>query len=80
MQSTAFDSCLLYKKDLQFYFFQLTFQLKTTIPHQYGPRDIIEQGEPIDALLEFGIGRAKYACDVVEALLREIKGYSNRGL
>ncbi|XP_034239715.1 28S ribosomal protein S29, mitochondrial [Thrips palmi] len=57
-----------------------TLNLKTSKPYQYGPRDIIEQGEPIDALIEFGIGRAKYACDVVEALLREIKGFSNSGL
>ncbi|KAE8752602.1 hypothetical protein FOCC_FOCC000724 [Frankliniella occidentalis] len=53
---------------------------KTSKSYQYGPRDTIDAGAPIEELIEFGVGRAKYACDVVEDLLREVKSASNSGL
>lgn len=54
--------------------------LMTSKPYKYGPRDSFEAGVPITELIDFGVGRAKYACDLVEDLLREIKAYSNSGL
>lgn len=37
------------------------------------------QGTPIPELLDFGINRMKYACGVVDALIREIKLASTAG-
>ncbi|KAK3923129.1 28S ribosomal protein S29, mitochondrial [Frankliniella fusca] len=53
---------------------------KTTKSYKYGPSDTIDAGAPIEQLIEFGVGRAKYACDVVEDLLREVKSASSSGL
>lgn len=54
--------------------------LKTTKSYKYGPRDVIEAGQPLDNLVEFGVSRAKYSCDVIEDLLKEVKTASNNGL
>lgn len=68
------------KKSTVFYLTFILFQLKTTSSYQFGPRDTINEGTSLEELIEFGVGRAKYACDVVEVLLKEVKAYSNSGL
>ena len=74
----CFLHCLKSRK--LFYLTFILFQLKTTNSYQFGPRDTINEGTSLDELIEFGVGRAKYACDVVEVLLKEVKAYSNSGL
>lgn len=43
----------------------------------WSKREKTEQGAPLLELVEHGIARVKYACDVIEALLNEIKILSN---
>lgn len=57
-----------------------SLNLKTKRSYSYGPHDVINEGAPLEELIEYGIGRAKYACDVVENLLSEVKEFSNSGL
>lgn len=45
----------------------------------WNQREVSSQGTPILELVEFGISRVKYACGVVDALIRELKLASTEG-
>lgn len=43
----------------------------------WSKREKTEAGAPLAQLVEHGISRVKYACDVVDALIKEIKTLSH---
>lgn len=45
----------------------------------WNQRESTAQGTPILELIEFGINRVKYACGVVDALIKELKMASTAG-
>ncbi|KAL6259012.1 hypothetical protein P5V15_008934 [Pogonomyrmex californicus] len=47
--------------------------LKTSKDYTWNQREMTSQGIPILDLVDFGINRIKYACGVVDALIRELK-------
>ncbi|XP_011637308.1 28S ribosomal protein S29, mitochondrial [Pogonomyrmex barbatus] len=47
--------------------------LKTSKDYTWNQREMTSQGIPILDLIDFGINRIKYACGVVDALIRELK-------
>ncbi|XP_012235590.1 small ribosomal subunit protein mS29 [Linepithema humile] len=53
--------------------------LKTSNNYTWNQRETTSQGTPILQLVEFGINRVKYACGVVEALIKELKLASTAG-
>ncbi|CAH0592143.1 unnamed protein product [Chrysodeixis includens] len=52
-------------------------ELKISKQYVWSKRETTEAGSPLAALVEHGISRVKYACDVVDALIDEIKILSN---
>lgn len=52
--------------------------LRLSKEYVWSKREKTEQGAPLAELVEHGIVRVKYACDVIEALLNEIKILSNK--
>ncbi|XP_028031596.1 28S ribosomal protein S29, mitochondrial [Bombyx mandarina] len=52
-------------------------EFKISKDYEWSKREKTEAGSPIAALVEHGINRVKYACDVIDALLLEIKILSN---
>jgi len=59
--------------------YTLVLQLKVTKDYTWNQREMTSQGTPILDLIDFGINRIKYACGVVDALIREIKLASTAG-
>ncbi|XP_011158728.2 28S ribosomal protein S29, mitochondrial [Solenopsis invicta] len=53
--------------------------LKTTKDYTWNQREMTSQGTPILEFIDFGINRMKYACGVVDALIRELKLASTAG-
>uniref|UniRef100_A0A2A4JMM5 Small ribosomal subunit protein mS29 n=1 Tax=Heliothis virescens TaxID=7102 RepID=A0A2A4JMM5_HELVI len=51
--------------------------LKISKEYIWSKREKTEAGSPLSALVEHGINRVKYACDVIDALVDEIKLLSN---
>lgn len=54
------------------------FQLKISKEYIWSKRETTEAGAPLSALVEHGITRVKYACEVVDTLVHEIKALSER--
>lgn len=54
-------------------------QLKVSKDYVWNQREMTSQGTPILELVEFGMNRIKYACGVVDALIRELKLASTAG-
>ncbi|CAH0724514.1 unnamed protein product, partial [Brenthis ino] len=54
-----------------------TPDLRITKEYVWSKREKTEMGAPLAELVELGIARVKYACDVIEALVNEIKILSN---
>lgn len=52
-------------------------QLKINKEYVWSKREKTEVGAPLSELVELGINRVKYACDVIDALVDEIKILSN---
>lgn len=52
-------------------------QLKISKEYVWSKRETTPEGAPLAELVEHGIQRVKYACDVVDALVNEIKILSN---
>ncbi|XP_030029150.2 28S ribosomal protein S29, mitochondrial [Manduca sexta] len=48
-------------------------ELKTSKEYVWSKREMTEAGSSLAALVEHGINRVKYACDVIDALVNEIK-------
>lgn len=48
-------------------------QLKVSKDYVWSNRETTSQGASIAELVEFGISRIKYACGVVDALIKELK-------
>ncbi|XP_020281550.1 28S ribosomal protein S29, mitochondrial [Pseudomyrmex gracilis] len=53
--------------------------LKVSKEYIWNQRELTAQGTPILELIEFGINRLKYACGVVDALIKELKIASTAG-
>ncbi|CAL1689750.1 unnamed protein product [Lasius platythorax] len=53
--------------------------LKISKDYVWNQREMTSQGTPILELIEFGTNRIKYACGVVDALIRELKLASTAG-
>ncbi|XP_029163694.1 28S ribosomal protein S29, mitochondrial [Nylanderia fulva] len=53
--------------------------LRISKDYEWNQRETTSQGTPILELVEFGISRVKYACGVVDALIRELKLASTAG-
>lgn len=53
--------------------------LTTSKDYVWNQRETTSQGAPIFELIEFGLNRIKYACGVVDALIRELKLASTAG-
>ncbi|CAH0405592.1 unnamed protein product [Chilo suppressalis] len=53
-------------------------ELKVSEEYVWSKREKTEVGAPLSELVEHGITRVKYACDVIYALVREIKTLSNK--
>ncbi|KAJ0182795.1 hypothetical protein K1T71_002164 [Dendrolimus kikuchii] len=51
--------------------------MKLSKTYEWSKRESSEAGSPLAAMIEHGINRVKYACDVVDALVQEIKILSN---
>lgn len=51
--------------------------LKVSNEYVWSKREKTEVGTPLSELVELGINRVKYACDVIDALVEEIKLLSN---
>lgn len=66
-----------YSVSYTYYIFVL--QLKVSKDYVWNQREMTSQGTPILELVEFGINRIKYACGVVDALIRELKLASTAG-
>lgn len=56
-----------------------SLQLKISKDYTWNQREMTSKGTPIQELIEFGINRMKYACGVVDALLKELKLASTAG-
>ncbi|XP_052739608.1 28S ribosomal protein S29, mitochondrial isoform X2 [Bicyclus anynana] len=54
-----------------------TGDLKTSKEYVWSKRESTPAGAPLAELVEHGIARVKYACDVIDVLLKEIKLLSN---
>ncbi|KAL0851577.1 hypothetical protein ABMA28_007359 [Loxostege sticticalis] len=54
-----------------------TGELKVSKEYVWSKREKTEAGAPLAQLVEHGISRVKYACDVVDALIKEIKTLSH---
>lgn len=54
-------------------------QLKVSKDYTWNQREMTSQGTSIPELIDFGINRMKYACGVVDALIRELKLASTAG-
>lgn len=54
-------------------YFYLKIKLRLSKEYVWSKREKTEKGAPLAELVEHGIARVKYACDVIEALLNEIK-------
>lgn len=52
-------------------------QLKVSNEYVWSKREKTEAGAPLLELVELGISRVKYACDVIDALVDEIKTLSS---
>ncbi|XP_013191960.2 small ribosomal subunit protein mS29 [Amyelois transitella] len=50
--------------------------LKTSKQYVWSKREVTEAGSPLLQLVDHGINRVKYSCDVIEALLQELKHLS----
>lgn len=69
---------------LRYYFISCTYyifalQLKVSKDYVWNQREMTSQGTPILELVEFGMNRIKYACGVVDALIKELKFASIAG-
>lgn len=53
--------------------------LKTSKDYVWNQHEMNSQGTPILQLIEFGMSRMKYACGVVDALIKELKYASTAG-
>lgn len=49
------------------------FDLKVSKEYTWSPKESTKAGEPLSALIEFGIERTKFACGVIDALINELK-------
>ncbi|CAK1544390.1 unnamed protein product [Leptosia nina] len=54
-------------------------ELKISKEYVWSKREKTEAGAPLSELIELGISRVKYACDVVDAIVHEVKHLSNTG-
>lgn len=54
-------------------------QFKTSKDYVWNQRETTSQGTSLLEFIDFGISRMKYACGVVDALIREIKLASTAG-
>ncbi|KOB65766.1 Uncharacterized protein OBRU01_22213 [Operophtera brumata] len=52
-------------------------ELKTSKEYTWSKREVTEVGAPLSVLVEHGITRVKYACDVIDALVYEMKALSD---
>lgn len=50
--------------------------MKISKEYVWSKREKTEAGATLSALVEHGISRVKYACDVIDALVHEIKALS----
>jgi len=57
----------------------VVLQLKTTKEYVWNQRETSPQGISILEFVDFGINRVKYACGVVEGLLKELKQFTIAG-
>lgn len=57
----------------------LQLDLKVTKDYTWNQREMSPQGTPILEFIDFGINRMKYACGVVDALIKELKLASTAG-
>ncbi|XP_014467500.1 PREDICTED: 28S ribosomal protein S29, mitochondrial [Dinoponera quadriceps] len=53
--------------------------LRTSKDYTWNQHEMTSQGTPILGMIEFGMSRVKYACGVVDALLKELKLASTAG-
>ncbi|XP_055585237.1 28S ribosomal protein S29, mitochondrial [Uranotaenia lowii] len=53
--------------------------LKTSREYVWSKREVTQAGAPLMELVEHGINRAKFSCDTVAVLLRELKEQSTQG-
>lgn len=51
--------------------------MKISKEYVWSKRESTAAGAPLAELVEHGIARVKYACDVIDVLLKEIKLLSN---
>lgn len=51
--------------------------MKVSKEYVWSKREKTEAGSPLHTLVEHGINRVKYACDVVDVLIDEIKMLSS---
>lgn len=49
------------------------FQLKVSQDYTWNQREMTSQGTSITELVEYGLNRIKYACGVVDVLIKELK-------